>query len=87
MRYNKDCLKKYCQEHNILLITDYTENNINRESYLEGKCKSENCIYNFNKCFRQLVKTGPYCADCSIKRGNEKIREQKCKYDYTPMNI
>ena len=81
MRYNKDCLENYCQENNILLITDYTKNNINRESCLEGKCKSDNCIYTFQKSFRQLVKIGPYCGDCSIKRGNEKIREQKCKYD------
>jgi len=82
MKYNIQNLENYCQENNILLITDYTKNNINRESYLEGKCKTENCIFNFNKCFRQLVKIGPYCPDCSIKRGNEKIREQKCKYDY-----
>jgi len=81
MRYNKDCLENYCQENNILLITDYTKNNINRESCLEGNCKSDNCIYTFQKSFRQLVKIGPYCGDCSIKRGNEKIREQKCKYD------
>jgi len=82
MKYNIQNLENYCQENNILLITDYTKNNINRESYLEGKCTTENCIFNFNKCFRQLVKIGPYCPDCSIKRGNEKIREQKCKYDY-----
>ena len=82
MKYNIQNLEYYCQENNLLLITDYTKNNINRESYLEEKCKSENCIYNFHKSFRQLVKIGGYCTDCSIKRGNEKIREQKCKYDY-----
>jgi hypothetical protein len=64
MRYNAETLHEYCKENEIVLVNDYTKEHINRETYLEGKCKNNDCNKNFYKDFRQLVKTGAYCLDC-----------------------
>jgi len=71
--YNNDFLQNYCKENNILLINAY--NNINRDTRIEGNCLIEECKYNFNKVFRQLVKTGGYCNLCSKINHQNKIKE------------
>lgn len=58
MIYNNASLIKHCCDNSIELIEDYTNIKINREYYIKGICKT------FNKNFRQLVKTGPYCYNC-----------------------
>lgn len=79
MKYNSSTLVTYCNENNIKLITDYTNHNITRESYIEFKCIE--CFKQFTKNFRQLVKTGAYCQICMNKIANNKIRDSKVKYD------
>jgi hypothetical protein len=81
MRYNNETLIQYCNENKIQLTNEYTYENINRESYIEGKCITENCCNKFNKCFRQLVKTGAYCEPCMQSISKNKIRNSKVKYD------
>lgn len=71
--YNNDFLQNYCKENNILLINAY--NNINRDTRIEGNCLIQECKYNFNKVFRQLVKTGGYCNLCSKINHQNKIKE------------
>ena len=78
MKFNNETLIDYCNNNDIQLLKNYDK--INRESYIEGKCIN-NCENTFNKNFRQLVKTGAYCADCMKIIGNKKIRESKVKYD------
>lgn len=79
MKFNSDTLIEYCNTNKITLLQTYE--NINRESYIEGKCIHNNCENNFNKNFRQLVKTGAYCVYCMSKISNNKIRDAKVKYD------
>ena len=74
MRYNVEKLYDYCNEKEIKLTNDYTKLDINRESYLEGKCKNEVCDKNFCKDFRQLVKTGPFCLECLKNKNSNKIK-------------
>lgn len=81
MKYTSQTLSQYCNENKIQLVNDYTFENINRESYIEGNCITENCISKFNKCFRQLVKTGAYCEPCMQSISKNKIRNSKVKYD------
>jgi len=50
MKYNNECLYQYCGENNIDLLNNYSNDNITRESYIEGKCNKENC----NKSFTPL---------------------------------
>jgi len=79
MKFNNETLIEYCNTNKITLLQSYE--NVNRESYIEGKCVHNNCENNFNKNFRQLVKTGAYCISCMTKIANNKIRESKVKYD------
>jgi len=81
MRYTSETLLEYCNEKKIKLVEDYTNENINRESYIEGKCITANCLNKFNKCFRQLVKTGAYCEECIKIVSKNKIRNSIVKYD------
>lgn len=81
MKYNKTTLVEYCNENDIQLMHDYTNISVNRESHIDGKCINDNCCNNFNKNFRQLVKTGAYCNICMVKISNTKIRDSNVKYD------
>ena len=77
--YNIEYLQNYCNENNIILNKFYEKTN--RNSRIEGKCLTLNCINNFNKVFRQLVNTGGYCNNCSkIKHQNNIIEAVKIKY-------
>jgi hypothetical protein len=81
MKYTSQTLLQYCNENKIQLTNEYNAENINREAYIEGKCIIENCINKFNKCFRQLIKTGAYCNPCMQNISKNKIRNSKVKYD------
>jgi hypothetical protein len=75
--YNKDYLNSYCSENNIVLTKLY--NNTNRDTKIEGKCLTENCLYDFNKVFRQLVKSGGYCNKCSKIKHQNNIKQAVLK--------
>jgi hypothetical protein len=79
MKFNSETLIEYCNTNNITLLKSYE--NINRESYIEGKCIYNECNNTFNKNFRHLIKTGAYCGSCMTKIANNKIRHAKVKYD------
>jgi len=86
MLYNYESLINYINENKIQLIGEYNNLKINREQYINGLCKTENCDEKFNKSFRQLIKTGPYCLICAIENGKQKYSEKykkTCKYNYT----
>jgi hypothetical protein len=84
MKYNNETLVEYCKTNNIVLLKNYEK--IKRESYIEGKCTYENCENNFNKNFRQLVKTGAYCVGCMTTIATNKIRNSSVKYDVNMLN-
>ena len=82
MFYNNETLNKHCLANDIQLVDDYTNIKMNREVYIKGICKTitDNCEKIFDKTFRQLVKTGPYCLNCAIENGKQKYKLQ-CKYN------
>jgi hypothetical protein len=82
MRFNYAFLTKFCEEHKILLVKNYLNTQLNRESLIEGYCSLFGCKNNFIKKFRQLYETGAYCEKCTILKGNEKISKSKTKFDY-----
>jgi len=84
MRYNSEGLIEYCSSNNIILLQTYE--NINRESYIEGKCIFNECTNAFNKNFRQLVKTGAYCTSCMTRIANIKIHKSLVKYDVNALD-
>lgn len=74
-RYDKIYLDKYVDENEIELIGDnLTEyEKVNRDTRIQGKCKSEGCEGIFEKSFRQIIeKSGPKCHKCSDKRKSYK---------------
>lgn len=79
MLYNATSLHEYCYANNIQLLKTY--DNVNRDNYIEGKCIIVNCLHQFNKTFRQMVKTGAYCINCMDKISKNKIRSSKVKWD------
>lgn len=79
--YNYNNLILYCQENKIILLKDYTNINVTRDTFIFGKCNTLNCNKNFNKTFRQLKKTKNYCELCS--KNNKKIKvENTCLSKY-----
>ena len=81
MRYNNATLIEYCSSNNIQLTNEYKDVKIIRESYIEGKCIIEGCSNNFNKNFRQLVKTGAYCKGCMEIIATNKIKNSLVKWN------
>jgi len=79
MKYNSVTLVTYCNENNITLINNNTNDRISRESYIDFECIT--CSEKFNKKFRQLVKTGAYCQTCMSNIAKNKIRESNLKFD------
>jgi hypothetical protein len=73
--YNFDCLTNYCNDNLILLNKDYSNINVTRDTYIEGKCFNKDCSFLFNKTFRQLKKTGSFCKDCSNINKKIKLKE------------
>ena len=71
LRYNYETLTTYCSE-NELQIKQIDKTKCTRETVIEGKCKTSNCLESFSKSFRQLVKVGGFCAECSKKIGMTK---------------
>lgn len=79
MKYNSETLITYCNENNIILMNDYYNQDIKRDSYIQIKCIE--CSNELIKNFRQLVKTGAYCQICMNKIVSNKIKESKVKFD------
>jgi hypothetical protein len=77
--YNDQKLQQFCHENNITLINNYNDVNIN--TYIIGKCITNFCLNNFNKVFRELVKTNGYCRDCTYENAKLK-RKETCLEKY-----
>ena len=74
LNYNFDFLKKFCSDHQITLLRDYSGEIVNRETRIEGKCLREGCEKTFGKTFRQLYKSNVYCNECTIGNRKEKTK-------------
>lgn len=79
-KYSYNLLQKFCEENGIELCRDYSLENVNQKTTIQGKCKNE-CCNNFDKKFRELVKTNGYCRDCTYKNAKNK-RKETCLEKY-----
>ena len=79
VKYDINMLIDFCDKNNILLLDDYSNKFINRDSQIEGICKNEFCENIFTKPFRQLLKINGYCEHCSKENGKAKIIETNIK--------
>ena len=64
IKYTKEFLDNYCQENNVKLTKDYSNEKIWCEMSLEGKCTNIDCVNTFKKLFKNLIKYGSLCIQC-----------------------
>ena len=74
-QYNYEYLQQFCQENNIILLKDYSNEKINRDAIIEGTCKTDTCCETFCKGFRQLTISGGFCKECTLQNGKNKSIE------------
>ncbi len=46
-KYDFELLQKYCSENNVVLLDDYSNQNIVCHFVIEGKCSNKDCSNNF----------------------------------------
>jgi len=85
-KYDFEYLTKYCNENGVTLLEDYSNEKINRDIIVKGKCVYENCENEFDKIFRELLNTGGYCKACIKIMANER-RKQFCLEKYGCENV
>lgn len=73
-QYNYEYLQQFCQENNIILTKDYSNEKITRDIKIEGKCKTETCVEIFCKTFRQLTISNGFCKECTCELRKEKVK-------------
>ena len=70
----------------MILLEDYTDLFLIKDSLIKGFCIYENCENEFDKRFCELLKTGAYCKICIKKVANER-RKKTCLEKYGTDNI
>ena len=71
-KYDYNRLKQYCEENNIELTKNYSEEKINRDTIIEANCL--NCSGDVKKHYREFVKTGCFC-DMHMKQNSEEKKK------------
>ena len=70
MRYDYDLLQKFCSEHCVTLMKDYSQiTKINRDIIIEAKCL--NCNNTCYKKFREFINSGCFCKTHTSKNSRE----------------
>ena len=82
-KFDFSLLQKYCSENNVTLLEDYSNILLKGDTFIKGKCISENCRNSFEKKFSNVIKTGAYCKKCILHK-NKKDNNQEflTKYSY-----
>jgi hypothetical protein len=77
-RFDRVSLIEFCDNKSIVL--DSIPDKCNRDTRVSGPCLTENCDCRFEKSLRQLLDSGgPYCKECTTKRGMYKGIETNIK--------
>ena len=72
-QYNYEYLQEFCQDTSITLLKDYSNEKINRDAIIKGKCKTDKCCETFCKGFRQLTISGGFCKGCTELNRQHKV--------------
>ncbi len=82
LKYNFDYIKKYCEENNIVLLEDYSDQHLNSLFVIKTKCSNIECDKKCEKEIRQFF-INSLCKDCSaIKRLKTLEQNNLAKYGY-----
>lgn len=64
-RYDLDLLLKICSEKKVVLLQDYSlEKKVTRNTRIRGKCQTNGCTGDFDRTFRNFIKSGCSCDLC-----------------------
>ena len=78
--YNIDTLNEFCLQNELNLLDKYEE--VNRDTKIEGYCKTHNCNGTYKKAFRMLSEhKNFYCQPCLKVIKNNKMK-QTCLEKY-----
>lgn len=64
-RFDINYLLNYCNENKILLLKNYHDLHLTRNTKIEGNCVTEMCDCIFNKTFLYITKNGAFCEKCT----------------------
>ena len=70
-KYNYKLLHEYCNNNNITLYNDYTNEKLFAHYLIQGKCSNNNCKNIFNKKFHKLINTNALCNSCIFIKAKE----------------
>lgn len=83
MRYDNKLLQKYCNENDITLLKDYSNENLVRDTIINAKCL--NCHEICSKNFRQFINSGCFCNSHTEENKKEKMKAtclERFGYEY-----
>lgn len=81
-RFTKDFLNNICNEYNIKLLRNYSENELGAQKFIDFICTK--CNENTSKRFEFIVKYMPICHNCSyLDKGNKTRKTTLIKYGVT----
>lgn len=79
-KYNINKLNEFCLQNELKLLNNYEK--VNRDTKIEGYCKTTNCDGTYKKSFRMLnIYKNFYCQDCLQLIKNDKMK-QTCLEKY-----
>ena len=73
-RYDYAYLTSFCEENNITLCNDYSNEKVNARTIINGKCKTENCNNIFSKSFISFNRTKDICFECTKNLAKIKLK-------------
>jgi hypothetical protein len=74
IKYNYEYLQNICKENNIILLKDYLNERVNRDTLIKAKCLTENCNENVEKSFRQFHNVGCFCVKHTKEKSYNKAK-------------
>ena len=83
--YNRELFKKFCNEQNIALLKDYSNEKITSKTIVEAKCNTSGCIENVKKPFMAMYLFSIYCTPCTKNNAKEKSKKT-CLEKYGVVN-
>lgn len=82
LKYSYTSLQQFCNENDIELCKDYSNEVVRRETKIEGKCRNEGCNKLFNKVFRELKENNSYYCKLCLNKISNKKRKNTCLEKY-----
>jgi hypothetical protein len=78
LKYNYDFLIKYCNDNNVKLLKDYSNEHVNINFKICAECSNKNCLNKFEKSVEVLLRN-TLCEKCTAKKRLETLEKNNMK--------